>query len=491
VQRFIFSAALAVLLLPCAGVAAPILVPPPPTMSLADGAAIAAELAAAPAQGLAAQDVSGDVPALADPDPAARLAADGRLSRAAIAFAGAEHGMDLDPRAVDPNFALRAPFNAAAEFYQARASGQVGAWLAAQTRHDAAYVELLAARDRYAGLIAAGGWEPIPAGAPLKVGARDPRVPALVTRLAAEGYAPAAPPASPASAPPPPKDPLLYDAALAAAVSDYQTHHAIDPTGVLDAATLAALNVSAKDRLTAIEVNLERARWLPVVLPPQRIEADIAGPDVTLVVDDKPSLSMRAVAGAPHKETPTFASAVDAVEFNPPWYVPADIARKELFPKEAASPGYFARNDFVVSGGRLIQRAGPMSALGYVKFDISDPFSVYLHDTPSRSGFDSDQRWRSHGCMRLQMPRQLAAALLAPQGWTPESIDAAIAAKATRTVPLKTKTPVYLIYRTAMAGDDGKVTFRADVYHWDEELAASLAGHPLPTHPHAATSAAP
>jgi murein L,D-transpeptidase YcbB/YkuD len=257
---------------------------------------------------------------------------------------------------------------------------------------------------------------------------------------------------------------------------------------VLDAATTAALNVSAKDRLAAIDVNLERARWLPIALPTQRIEADIAGPQVTLVVDDKPVLTMRAVAGSPTRRTPTFASVVDAVEFNPPWYVPADIARRELLPKGA---GYLASHGFVVHGGSVMQRAGPRSALGYVKFDVPDPFAVYLHDTPTRSTFASNQRWRSHGCMRLQMPRELAAALLAPQGFTPASIDAAIAAKATRTVPLKTATPVYVIYRTAEAGDDGKVTFRADVYHWDAELAAALAGHPLPRHPAAATIAAP
>jgi murein L,D-transpeptidase YcbB/YkuD len=492
-HRFIFSAALAVMLPAVAAAAAPAtLVPPPPTLSIADGAAIVAILATAPAQGLTAADVSGDVPALADPDPAARLAADARLSRAAITFVGAEHGMDLDPHAVDPNFALRPAYDASAEFYHARAAGQVGDWLTAQTRHDPAYLALLAARARYAAIAAAGGWPPIPAGAPLKAGARDPRVPALLQRLTVEGYLPAAAraaPAPPSNAPPAPApDPLLFDAPLAAALTDFQTHHALDATGVLDAPTLAALNVSAADRLAAIDVNLERFRWLPIALPAQRIEADIGGPDVTLIVGDKPALTMRAVAGSPTRETPTFASAVDAVEFNPPWYVPADIARRELLPKGDA---YLSSHGFVVHGDSVMQRAGPESALGYVKFDVPDRFEVYLHDTPARGAFASSQRWRSHGCMRLQMPRELAAALLAPQGWTPASIDAAIAAKATRSIPLATKTPVFVIYRTALAGDDGKVTFRADVYHWDAELAAALAGHPLLRHPAAANIAAP
>ena len=65
---------------------------------------------------------------------------------------------------------------------------------------------------------------------------------------------------------------------------------------------------------------------------------------------------MRAIAGEPTKRTPTFASKVVAIEFNPPWIVPADIAAKELYPKERRSPGYFARNDLYVANGQLIQR---------------------------------------------------------------------------------------------------------------------------------------
>jgi murein L,D-transpeptidase YcbB/YkuD len=468
---------------------------PAPPLSLADAAAIAAELQSAAAQGIAAPDVSGDVSSLVDPDPAARTAAEQHLIRAAVAFAGAEHGMDLDPHAIDPNFNLRAPYNAQAEFDQARAQGQIGAWLDAQNRKDPAYLALLAARARYAALAASGWPAQVAGGAPLKVGMRDARVPALVQRLAAEGYAPTPPaPAAAANATggaAADADPLLYDPTIAAAVSDYQSHHAIDATGVLDEATVAALAISPAERLKAIDVNLERARWLPVAMPANRIEADIGGPIVTLFQDDKAALTMRAVAGAPRKQTPSFASDVIAVVFNPPWYVPADIARKELFPHEARSPGYFARNQMIVSNGSVIQKAGPFSALGYVKFDVPDPYAVYLHDTPSRGAFASNERWRSHGCVRLQMPRELAAALLSPQGWTPATIDKAIADKATRRVPLTTKTPVFVLYRTAEVSDDGKVEFRQDVYGWDAELAAAMAGHPLPVHHAAATVAAP
>jgi murein L,D-transpeptidase YcbB/YkuD len=448
---------------------------PPPPLTIADGAAIAAALKAAPAQGLTAPDETADAAALADPDPAIHAGAEARLVKAAIAYAADEHGGALDPRSVDRNFALRTPYDAAADFARARASGQVAAWITGMTRQDPGYLALLAARAQYAALAASGGWPQVAAGKPLKPGVADPRAPDLRARLAIEGYVDATPVD--------PKAPDLYTPGLAAALADFQTHHALPADGVLTPATTDALNVSATDRLAAIDLNLQRARWLPMVMPAQRIEVDTAAPDATLFVDGQPALAMRAIVGEPTKRTPSFEAAVTGVEFNPPWIVPPDIAARELYPHERRSPGYFARNDFYVAHGQLIQRAGPKSALGYIKFEVPDPFTVYLHDTPSRSWFASDKRWRSHGCIRLQMPRELAALLLGQQGWTRDDVDAAIATHATRTVPLKTHTPVFVVYRTAEAAPDGKVVFRADVYGWDTELAEALAAG-APAVPH-------
>jgi murein L,D-transpeptidase YcbB/YkuD len=125
--------------------------------------------------------------------------------------------------------------------------------------------------------------------------------------------------------------------------------------------------------------------------------------------------------------------------------------------------------------GQLRQAPGPKAALGYVKIDIDSPFGVYLHDTPSRSLFSRDVRALSHGCVRVQSPRDLATLLLASQGWTREAVEAAIAAKSTRRVALGAPVPVILSYRTASAYPDGTVTFRPDVYGWDAKLIAAMA----------------
>lgn len=451
--------------------AAPPASPPPaaaaiaPPMTLADGAAIVEALGRAQAQGLDEPDATADLALLPSPDPAASSAADAALSAAAVRLARDEHGGRIDPLAVNSDWALKGPYDAAAAFARARVEGRIAAWAGALAPRDPAYLALMTARARYAAIVAQGGWPTIADGKPVKVGAQDPRILALRARLAVEGYAA-----------PPTKTPDVLDPGLDAALEQFQTRHTLTPDGVLTAATTAGLNVPAEARLAAIDLNLERARWLPDPMPAERIEVDIAATEATLFQNGAPTLSMRAIVGDLRHHTPSLASKITGVVFNPPWIVPASIARQELYPKERRSPGYFARNAFSVVHGQLIQAAGPKSALGYVKFEIPTPFGVYLHDTPARSLFKRDARWLSHGCMRLEKPRELAAILLAPQGWTPADVDAAIAARATRRFALTVQPPVYVVYRTVTADPDGTATFRPDAYGWDAELASALAG---------------
>jgi L,D-transpeptidase YcbB len=437
----------------------------PATMSPADGAAIEQALKDGAALGLTAPNLAAAVAGLSSTSPDVRTTADQALSLAAIGLAGQEHGL-RDPAKIDANFALRGDDNPAADFAAARAGGRIGAWAADLAPKDPGYAALIQARRIYAAAVAAGGWPTVPGGAAIRAGARSPRVAALRQRLAAEGYV------TQAGA-----DPGRFDAGLAAQLAAFQQNHGLPATGALDAKTAAALEVSPAVRLAQIDANLERDRWAPRQALPGRIEVDIAGSTATLYANNAPVLAMRAVVGKTKDQTPTLASKVTAIEFNPPWNVPDDIAKKELWPKERRSPGYFARNDFRVVGGRLVQEAGPKAALGYVKFDVPDAFAVYLHDTPAKARFGDEDRLSSHGCVRLARPRTLAAALLAPQGWNRAKVDQAIASGATTTVPVTSPPPVLLVYRTTIVDAAGHVTFRADPYHWDAEITDALAGN--------------
>ena len=451
--------------------AAPAPAPPPP-LTAADAQAIAAALAGAAAQGLPATDVRGPIADLASADPAVRAHAEAALRAAAIAYAAAEHGMRIEPSSVDVGFALRSDYDAAAEFDAARQAGGIADWAAGLAPTDPGYLGLVKARGFYAAAVAKGGWTEVPAGKPLKLGAKNARVVALRQRLAEEGYVAA-----------PEADPAVFDQTLKDALADYQTHQGLDPSGALDAATHATFKAPPEARLAAIEANLERARWLPRTLPPDRIEVDTGAPQMTLYQGGEATLTMRAVVGQPTKRTPTLAAKVTGIVFNPPWVVPPGIAAREIYPK---GRGYMASHAFYVSNGRLIQRAGPKSSLGLLKFNIDDPYDIYLHDTPSRSLFAKDRRWLSHGCVRLEKPRELAAALLAPQGFDADDVDAGIAQK-THTVALKVQPPVYILYRTVVADADGHATFREDVYGWDAKLNAALAHPRAAGGPHTAT----
>lgn len=394
--------------------------------------------------------------------PAAALDEQG-LVKAAVAQAAALRGRRFDPGAIDHDWALvSGGVDLQAEFDSARAEGRFASWLAASAPSDPGYVALVAARRGYAQAAAAGGWAPLDGGQPLKLDAVDPRVGPLRQRLAAEGFS--APPLADAN---------IFDAPLAAAVKAYQTARGLPGDGVVGAGVIAALNVPAAQRLAVIDANLERLRWAPRNLGEPRIEVDVAAADLTVFQPGAPPLRMRVVVGDPKHHTPLFASKVLAVVFNPPWNVPGSIAAKELWPKEAATPGYLARSGFSVIDGQLRQAPGPKSALGYVKIDIVSPFGVYLHDTPSRGVFSRDRRALSHGCVRVQLPRDLAALLLAPQGWTRQQVEDAIAAGSTRRVAVTAYVPVVLGYRTAVADADGTVRFRPDVYGWDAELTAA------------------
>jgi murein L,D-transpeptidase YcbB/YkuD len=391
---------------------------------------------------------------------------DDGLQATLLRYAATELGQRIHPAAVERFWALQPERrDPALEFAEARRSGKLATWLKSLAPPFSGYRALQAAARRYREIIARGGWAVLAPGPSLKEGARGPQVDALRVRLSIEGYA--SRPAAEAD---------RFDAPLREALAAFQSHHGLAADGSLGPQTRAALNVPAEARLLQIEANLERWRWLPRDLPADRLEIDIAGAEGRLFRAGQAELSMKVVVGDRKHRTPMFRSALEAVVLNPPWNVPTSIAQAELLPKEAREPGYLARNDFVWIEGRLQQAPGPKSALGVVKFDLPSPFGVYLHDTPSKSAFQRPMRALSHGCMRLEKPLELAALLLAPQGGTPDSIARVVESKRTVRLPLKTRTPLFVMYWTAVADPAGEIDFRSDIYGWDTKLSAALAG---------------
>jgi len=406
---------------------------------------------------------------LASRDPAVRRVGQTLLIAQTLRYAQAVHAGRLPSSAFIHEWGLKPDsYDPGPGFTQAVAQDQLAAWLNSLPPPYTGYDALRRGLTTYRAIAARGGWARLDGEPDLKPGSTGARVAALRARLAAEDQTVS------------PTGPAVYDQALAAGVARAQKRFGLEPTGAIDKSTMAALNVSVDERIGQIIANMERWRWLPAVLPADRIQVNIAAAVLTVFHDDTPVLSMRAATGRPGDETPMLQSTIKSIVLNPPWNVPADIAKKELFPKERAHPGYFARNDFIVihtddGGTRLQQKAGPKAALGHVKFDFANPYGVYLHDTPNHGAFGRYGRLVSHGCVRLEKPVVLVNAVMQGSSqWTPDVVDQTIAGGDTVRAQLPKPISVFLLYWTAYVGPDGQVNFRGDPYNWDHLLMQRL-----------------
>ena len=230
---------------------------------------------------------------------------------------------------------------------------------------------------------------------------------------------------------------------------------------------------TATTRLREVRVNLERERWLPRRLPADRVWVNVADGRLVLYRDDQPVFSTRVIVGMTERrnQSPELQTLIDGIWFNPPWNVPKDIA-EGMLAKARQDPTYLARHNMtMLPDGVLQQRGGGTSALGQMMFHMHNRFDVYLHDTPSKNLFGRDDRRFSHGCIRVEDPKKLAALLMRQPM---EAIDESIATGSANWRALPKPVPVFVVYETAFADGDGKVQFRADIYGRDAEIAQQL-----------------
>lgn len=310
--------------------------------------------------------------------------------------------------------------------------------------------------------------------------------------------------------PPPPPDLERLRADVAAGAS---------PTGVLrmllpqteeyhtlarELARLNALSPAEREadhamRIERLRTTLERWRWLPRTLATPRIE--VRAPHFLLLLRqaDGALEIHKVIVGARRTPTPAFAAQVETVTLNPTWTPPSSILLNELLPRLRRDPGAAAREGYDAIGrdGQVVadvdwrarpfpyavrQRPGPRNALGQVRFDLPNPFAIYLHDTPSRSLFSREDRALSHGCVRVDAPLDLARALL-----TGEEFDSRLASGVTQTLRLERPVPIYVLYMTAMATPDGEIAYAEDIYRRDGAVLAALDAAPRAEHAAAAT----
>ncbi|HET6899970.1 MAG TPA: L,D-transpeptidase family protein, partial [Vicinamibacteria bacterium] len=351
------------------------------------------------------------------------------------------------------------------------------------------YEALRAAFRHYASLAATEAEVPVlPAGVTLRPGARGPQVRALRARLAFWGDLDAAAAAGD-----------VFDAATMAALTRFQRRHGLAVRAGVGPETVAALDTPVRERLRQIALNLERWRWQPRPEGARSVLVNIPAFELHAYDAGREALAMRVITGRPETQTPVFGEAMTSVVFSPYWNVPTNIALDETMPAVRRDRGYLRRQNLeVLRGDQVVdparvdfrrdvrniafrQRPGAGNSLGLVKFQLPNPFNVYLHDTPNDALFARPQRAFSHGCVRLEKPEALARWVLADApGWTPQRIAAAMRAGRESLVALPASIPVSIGYFTVWVDGDGTVRFLPDVYRHDAAQAPLLDGVAAP-----------
>lgn len=287
-------------------------------------------------------------------------------------------------------------------------------------------------------------------------------------------------------------DERLFDPQMVDAVKRFQARHGLNTDGVIGPATLRQLNISPATRAAQIAVNLERLRWLNRDLGERHILVNLAGFTMAVMNNGRAEFTSRVVVGKARKHrTPEFSEVMSYMVVNPSWHVPKSIATKEILPILKRDPSYLRRKGMRVVGGRvpqdwssvpagtfpgrIVQRPGRGNALGTVKFMFPNRHAIYLHDTPSKRLFKRDVRAYSHGCVRVERPKEFAAYLLTGQVDDPKGYFNSLRKRGReRRVNLDRPLPVHLTYRTAWIDESGAFQFRGDVYGRDKRVAKAL-----------------
>jgi murein L,D-transpeptidase YcbB/YkuD len=177
------------------------------------------------------------------------------------------------------------------------------------------------------------------------------------------------------------------------------------------------------------------------------------------------------VVGKEANKTAIFQGNLKYIVFSPYWNVPSSILNKEILPAIRRNPNYLRAHNMEWNGKGVRQKPGGNNSLGRVKFLFPNSFSMYLHDTPSKSLFQEDRRAFSHGCIRVSEPRRLALHLLRNEPeWTEEKVDAAMNSEREQYVTVRKPLPVTIVYFTAWVDGQGRINFRDDIYKRDARL---------------------
>lgn len=244
-----------------------------------------------------------------------------------------------------------------------------------------------------------------------------------------------------------------------------------------------------------VRLNLERTKIMPDISGSTYVLINVPEYEFRLFENGAKSMQFAVVVGKPTWQTPIFSSTMKYIVLNPAWNVPDSIARREIIPAIIKNPSYLKSHNMVVRRDydidstpvdpksvdwkkylsteyknknlpyKIIEKSSDANALGTVKFMFPNRFSVYMHDTQSKSLFTRSKRAFSHGCVRLSKPQQLLKHI--SNNYTNTSYEKVKEKAKTANIGLKQHIPVYIEYLTAYVDEGGNLKMSSDVYGYD------------------------
>lgn len=260
--------------------------------------------------------------------------------------------------------------------------------------------------------------------------------------------------------------------------------------GILNQQTMHALNIPLRIRILELISTLNNLRWLNCISQEKHlIVVNIPSATLILYEHGKMKLESKIIVGKKTTPTPTLSSKITDVILYPYWHVPNRIAIHELLPAIKNNRKYLESNNFQILNKQdkvinpstinwqilsskyfpyqIRQSTGCDNSLGLIKLNFFNPYNVYLHDTPGKKLFNSNQRYFSHGCMRLQKAVELARYILQGKSFIMDSLitkgclymQAPMSLSATESIPL------IVLYNPAWVNSLFEVVFHEDIYN--------------------------
>jgi len=271
----------------------------------------------------------------------------------------------------------------------------------------------------------------------------------------------------------------------------FQYYHQLRQTGKLDSSTIAQLGMRPQEYISKLQLNMARLRRLPKTISTEYIWVNIPLMELDYVKDDNRKFHARVVVGKTTRQTPSILAKMTNIVFNPPWGVPPTILKNDVGPGVSRSgSGYLSRKGLRAydSKGRDVtanvnsdnyrrfsyrQPPGARNSLGEIKFNLPNKWDIYIHDTPHKENTANRMRALSSGCIRVQYPKDFAAALLDGRDYTTDKIDSVIETRKTKLEKLNRKIEVYIVYLTVAPDSTGsRLMYLNDIYKRDNHSSA-------------------